>query len=252
MSVYAIQACNRTSMGIGCALTRSFIPAKPSTYGLRSGRPLEDTAGLAGLSDEELARRCRSRDHAAFTQLVDRYKDRIFWLVRRMVGSPDDEDLTQEVFLRVYRALPDFEGRSSFKTWIYRIAHNLCVSELKKRGRRGEHLSLEEEGEEKVHWLLPEGRPELEQQIEQRDVSATVRTMIERLPGKYRMVLTLFYLEQARYHEIAEIMRIPMGTVKTYIHRARLRLRDLVVAEGNLGELVDGADRATGGQGEVT
>jgi len=252
MSGYAIQACNRASMGIGSALTRSLVLKQSSRYELRSGRPVQDEARLAGLSDEELAKRCRSRDHRAFTQLVDRYKDRIFWLVRRMVGSPDDEDLTQEVFLRVYRALPDFEGRSSLKTWIYRIAHNLCVSELEKRGRRGEHLSLEEEGEEKVHWLLPQGRPGLEQEIERRDISMTVRAMIERLPAKYRTVLTLFYLQQARYEEIAEIMHVPMGTVKTYVHRARLRLRDLVVAEGNLGELVDGADLATGGEGEVT
>jgi RNA polymerase sigma-70 factor (ECF subfamily) len=202
------------------------------------GKILDGRQSLKSLSDEDLVRLCREDDHRAFTEIVDRYKHRVHWLVRRMVGTADVEDLTQEVFLRVYQAIPRFEGRSSFKTWIYKVAHNLCVTELQKRGRRGEHLSLEEEGEEKVHWMLPDSPGGLEEQIERRDFSRNVWALVERLPSHYRTALTLFYIQQARYEEIAEIMDVPLGTVKTYIHRGRLRLRDLVLEHSELSGLI--------------
>jgi RNA polymerase sigma-70 factor (ECF subfamily) len=204
---------------------------------------------LRELSDEQLVVLCQGDDHAAFAALVDRYKNRIHWLVRRMVGGPEDEDLTQEVFIKVYQAIPGFRGGSSFKTWIYKIAHNLCLSELRKKGRRGEHLSIEEEGDERLHCLLPDARHGLEDEIEKRDLSQSIRTLMERLPPQYRTVLTLFYLEQAKYEEIADIMGIPLGTVKTHIHRARLRLRDLLLAEGDLAGLTGGLATDAGDRG---
>lgn len=203
---------------------------------------MELTRPLAGLSDDELAERCRRQDHEAFTEIVERYKNRVHWLVRRMVGGENDEDITQEVFLRVYQAIEGFQGRSSFRTWLYRIARNLCLTELKKRGSRGEHLSIEDEGEEKVHCLLPASAGGLEEEIERRDLSRNIQSLIAKLPENYRTVLTLFYVQQVRYEEIAEIMEIPMGTVKTYIHRARLRLRDLIVADPEIAGLASGVD----------
>lgn len=204
---------------------------------------------LADESDEVLVERCRHQDQEAFAELVRRYQHRIHWMVRRMVGTPDDEDLTQEVFLRVYQALPGFRSGSKFSTWIYKIAHNRCLSELRTRSRRGAHVSFDEEGEEKIHCLLPDSREGLEAQIERQDVSRAVRELIGRLPVHYREALTLFYLSQVRYEEIAEIMGIPLGTVKTYIHRGRLALRDLVLAESDLaGWMAESAeDSATAG-----
>jgi RNA polymerase sigma-70 factor (ECF subfamily) len=222
------------AIGILLNLTRSDQRA------LSAAEALNGRHNLAVLADHELVRRCKDGDHAAFAGLIDRYKDRIYWLVTRMIGGPDDEDLTQEIFLRMYQAIGDFEGRSSFQTWLYRIAHNLCISELRKRGRRGEHLSFEEEGEEKIHYLLPEPRTGLETEIERRDVAASVQALMQKLPERYRTVLTLFYVQQLRYEEIAEVMAVPVGTVKTHIHRARLRLRDLVLGEGALADLGTG------------
>jgi RNA polymerase sigma-70 factor (ECF subfamily) len=196
---------------------------------------------LSELADEELVARCRSHDHEAFAEIVDRYKHKVHWLVRRMVGSPEDEDLTQEVFLRAYEAIPGLRDAGTLRTWLYRIAHNLCLNEIKKRGRRGEHLSLEEEGEEKVHWMLPEARRGLEEDIERLDLSRCVRDLVEQLPLPYRTAVTLFYIQQARYEEISDIMGIPLGTVKTYLHRARLRLRNLVLADPGLADLKGGA-----------
>jgi len=185
------------------------------------------------LTDEELVERCRADDHVAFTAIVDRYKDRVYWLVRRIVGSADAEDLTQEVFLRAYRALPALRSGATLRTWLFRIARNLCLTELEKRSRRGEQLSVEEEGDEKLHPLMAETRERLEDQIEQRDFARLVLEAVERLPVQYRTVLTLYYVDEAKYEEIAQVMGIPLGTVKTYIHRARLRLRELVIG-GNL------------------
>lgn len=181
------------------------------------------------LSDEELVALCRKKDHEAFAELVDRYKNGVHWLVKRMVGDSDHEDLTQDVFLRAYRALPRFRGDSTFKTWIFKIARNLCLSELRKAGRRGQHLSLEDEGEERIQELLPESQSGIERSMERRDLSHRVRQLVDELPLHYKTVLTLFYLNRVRYEEIAEIMDIPMGTVKTHLHRARMRLRDLAV-----------------------
>jgi RNA polymerase sigma-70 factor (ECF subfamily) len=221
-------------------IAESHVSLLRRAKGLILGRNVNLTRPLVGLSDTELVERCSRRDHEAFTEIVERYKDRVYWLVRRMVGSANDEDITQEVFLRVYQAIDRFQGRSSFKTWLYRITRNLCVTELKKRGTRAEHLSIEEEGEEKVNRLLPISAGGLIDEIERRDLSRNVQALIARLPEKYRTVLTLFYLQQLRYEEIAEIMEIPMGTVKTYIHRARLRLRDLVLGEPDIAGMIGG------------
>ena len=221
--------------------------------GLIAGRTVNLSRPLAGKSDDELVERCRRRDHEAFTEIVERYKDRVYWLIKRMVGSDNDEDITQEVFLRVYQAIERFQERSSFRTWLYRITRNLCVTELKKRGARGEHLSIEDEGEEKVNRLLGSPADGLMVEIERRDISERVQALIAGLPENYRMVLTLFYLEQVRYEEIAEIMDIPIGTVKTYIHRARLRLRDLILAEPDIVGLTgQDSTRVAGEGGDVS
>jgi len=192
---------------------------------------------LTQQTDETLVEKCRSKDHYAFAELVDRYKDKVHWVVRRMVGSSDDEDVTQEVFVRAYQALPNFRGDSSFSTWIYRIARNLCLSELRKRERCGEHLSLSEESEEEVHWLLRESGENLEEELERRDLSRNVQQLLGELPEYYCTALTLFYLNQAKYEEIAEIMEVPVNTVKTYIYRAKLRLRNRILAESDLAGL---------------
>jgi RNA polymerase sigma-70 factor (ECF subfamily) len=194
---------------------------------LRTG----DQQSVTDLADEDLVRQCREGSQAAFTEIVRRYKDRVHWLIRRMVGGPDDEDLTQEVFIRAYQAMADLRTGATLRTWLFRIAHNLCATELKKRVRRGTHLSIEDEGEERMHRLLPESHGRLDEEFEKREFQVAVRALVERLPAQYREVLTLHYVNQVMYEEIADIMGIPLGTVKTHIHRAKLRLRDLMLAE---------------------
>jgi RNA polymerase sigma-70 factor (ECF subfamily) len=227
-------------VGMDSLWLKGFSARSDAVYMRVRRKPYAESRSVRELSDEDLVELCQENDHQAFTEIVDRYKHKVHWLVRRMVGSPEDEDLTQEVFLRAYQAIAGFQSRSTFRTWLYRIAHNLCLTELKRRGRRGEHLSFDDEGEEKVHWMLPGSRQGLEDEIERQDMSEILRTLIEKLPTHYRTVLTLFYLQQVKYEEIAGIMGIPIGTVKTYLHRGRLRLRDLVLAETDLGGVPNG------------
>jgi len=185
---------------------------------------------LAALDDEALAIRCRGSDEEAFAELVDRHKHGLCRFVAQLIGARDSEDLAQEVFLRAYQALPRFRGEATFRTWLYRIARNRCFTELRRRGRQGEWFSLTEDVTETL--LLPESSgPELAEEIARADLSARVREAMAVLPAPYRGVLTLFYLDELRYEEIAVVLDVPVGTVKTWIHRARLRLRDVLIEE---------------------
>ena len=186
-------------------------------------------------TDEEWVGRCLAGDRESFAPLVDRHKERVFWLVLRIAGREEAEDLTQEVFLRAYRALSRFRGESLFSTWLYRIARNVALSHLRKRSGKGEALSLDEEGEEKIH-LLAGGGADPEKAFEERDAAERVRALVERLPEPYRTTLTLYHLHQLRYEEIAGVMGTPLGTVKTNLHRARRKLREMVLRETDLAD----------------
>jgi RNA polymerase sigma-70 factor (ECF subfamily) len=204
---------------------------------------VEPEQRLDHLTDEELAGLCGKGNHEAFTILVDRYKHVVHWMVRRFVGGREDEDLTQDIFLRAYRALPGFRSDSTFKTWILKIARNRCLTELRRAGRRGEEISLDVEGEERIQRRSPPSGEDLEEMVASRDLSRRVRGLVDQLPLPHRTALTLFYVHRLRYEEIAEIMEIPLGTVKTHIHRARLRLRDLVLSSPELKRLANGSWR---------
>jgi RNA polymerase sigma-70 factor (ECF subfamily) len=188
------------------------------------GRP------LAELADEDLVARCRTESgNEAFGVLVARHQHGIRRFIARMTGIPGSDDLAQDVFIRVHQALPRFRGDSSFRTWLYRIARNRCFSELRQRGRRGETVSFTEECEETMHPLLPVPQADLAEEIARKDLSARVSALVDTLPLPHRQVLTLFYLDEMQYEEIAAVLDVPLGTVKTWLHRARLRLRDLVL-----------------------
>lgn len=188
---------------------------------------------LVALDDEALAIRCLRGDEEVFAELVDRHQHGVCRFVARLIGARDSEDLAQEAFLRAYQALPRFRGEATFRTWLYRIARNLCFTELRKRGRRGESSPLADADDfAGDHPLLEDSAPELAEEIARADLSARVRERMGALPAPYREVLTLFYLDEMRYEEIAMILDVPIGTVKTWIHRARLRLRDTLVGEG--------------------
>ena len=132
------------------------------------------------------------------------------------------EDMAQEAFLKAYQKIGKFRRESQFSTWLYRIACNVCLSELQKRKRRGE-LSLA---------YRPEpSDPSVAASLPQAEEAELIRKCVAKLPRRYAEAITLFYLQECSYEEVAEIMEIPIGTLKTWLHRARKQLRGIVQRE---------------------
>jgi RNA polymerase sigma-70 factor, ECF subfamily len=177
-------------------------------------------------TDEELVRRSRQDDQDAFAALVDRYQDKIYNLAYRMTGNREEaEDVAQETFLHTYRALDTFRLEERFSPWIYKIASNLCLDRLRKQ--RHPVVSLDEP-------VGPDG--DMPQQVadwsnspdrvyETTEIREDTQEAISSLPPKYKMVVVLRHVQDLSYDEIANILGIPQGTVKTRLFRAREILR---------------------------
>jgi RNA polymerase sigma-70 factor (ECF subfamily) len=171
-------------------------------------------------SDTELVVRARQGDEAAFEQLVLRHQRYVFNLAYRVLGDyTEAEDMAQEAFVRVWRGLSGFRGQARFTTWLYRIVHNLCLNRLP--GLQRELLQTEP-----LEEVLADPGPSPADLFAVREQMAFLHAQLDRLPEKYRLVLTLRYLQHLSYDEIAAALEMPMGTVKTHIHRARRLLRE--------------------------
>lgn len=193
-------------------------------------------------AERDLIIRCRNGDQKAFAQLVDRYKVTVFNLVDRMTSDKAlVEDLAQEVFLRVYNGLPGFRGGSKLSTWIYRIAFNVCAADLERARNRVTFISIDDADEDGGPRLeLKDAGQDPEALVDRIDFKWTVQRLLDRLPPHYRMILTFFYTDEMRYEEIGEVMQLPLGTVKTHLHRAKQALRKAIVEEGLWKEMASG------------
>jgi len=186
---------------------------------------------INGLNVADLVSSAQAGDLQAFNQIVLLYQDRIFSLAMRILGDEASaEDITQNTFLTVYLKLRGFRN-GSFHSWLYRIATNACIDEL-RRHKRYPTLSLEypEDGEEKLfpsndfpdHGILPEA------EVERRELKQVIQQALNRLDEDQRVVVVLVDLLDCDYPEAAQILGIPLGTVKSRLARARLRLRHLL------------------------
>jgi len=189
--------------------------------------------------DEALVRRIQAGDADAFAGILDAWQGRVERLVRRMFPREREtvEDLVQEVFLRVFRGLAGFEGSSAFGTWVHRITTNVCISEIRSRRalkRDVPTTSLDQPllGSEdlRIEPEAPAAAPG--QDLENREMYAACRNAIDGLPSMWRMILVLRDLEDKSYEEIAEILDLPIGTVRSRLHRARARVRKLLEGGG--------------------
>jgi len=182
-------------------------------------------------TDEELIARVLAGDEASYGTLVIRYRDYVYTIAVRIVGSEEDaEDVAQEAFVRAHRALPRFRGDSKFSSWLYRIATNRALTHLKKRRRRAVTVDIES-GSHVEAVISDDGRSEEmspELRVRDEEFRCAVRAAVLELPEQYRVVVTLFYLEERSYKEVAATLGIPMGTLKTHLHRARALLRDIL------------------------
>lgn len=173
--------------------------------------------------DQKLVARAQRGDKTAFELLVRKYQHKVAKLVSRYVRDRGEvEDVTQETFIKAYRAINGFRGDSAFYTWLYRIAVNTAKNYLESLGRRPPGTDLEPEGAE----LMEQGDPLRDVATPERhlltdEIAATVRRAIEALPADLRTAITLREIEGLSYEEIAEVMDCPIGTVRSRIFRAR-------------------------------
>jgi RNA polymerase sigma-70 factor (ECF subfamily) len=176
------------------------------------------------LSDEWLVMRCLEGDQSAFDRLMERYRDRVFSLAFRMLGDASwAEDLTQEAFLRAYTRLGLYDPSQPFATWLLCLTARLCLNAL--RDRRVEHERLE-----RVAKAMPPV-PTIEEQIYERERRRTLQRLLMRLPSEQRAALLLHYTEGLPIKEVAQQLGVPVGTVKTWLHRGREQLRRWIEEE---------------------
>jgi RNA polymerase sigma-70 factor (ECF subfamily) len=180
--------------------------------------------------DQQLVERAQRGDKRAFELLVMKYQRRLGRLLSRFVRDPGEvEDVTQEAFIKAYRALPSFRGDSAFYTWLYRIGINTAKNYLVALGRRAPTTTgfdnEEAEGFEDADQLRDASTPESE--LEGKEIAATVNHAMEALPADLRTAITLREIEGLSYEEIANVMNCPVGTVRSRIFRAR----DAIAAE---------------------
>lgn len=176
-------------------------------------------------TDEKLVKKALKGDITAFDELVTRYQKKVMNTAYGMVSDYHDAcDAVQEVFLRVYKNLSSFKGESQFSTWIYRITANVCNDILRKR-KKHTVISLDKDDENSPHSDIPDDGATPHEAAEQSEVQSAVRKAVADLPDDYRTVLTLYEFENLSYEQIAEILKCPLGTVKSRINRAKKTLR---------------------------
>ncbi|HRC58135.1 MAG TPA: sigma-70 family RNA polymerase sigma factor [Kofleriaceae bacterium] len=177
---------------------------------------------LTSLSDDAaLIAACRRGEARAMELLYHQYKRRVFGIIHRIVGASDAEEVAQEVFVRVFRALGSFRGESALSTWIYRLTVNAALSYVAKRGRRNEV------GDDAISALPAEPVPMSDPALRGR-----IEAALAELPAGYRAILVLHDVEGLSHEECAEILDCRIGTCKSQLHKARARMRELLGKSG--------------------
>ncbi len=175
--------------------------------------------GRAG-DDSQLVDRVRRGDGQAFEELVIAHQHRVFGVALRMLRNrAEAEEVAQEVFLRVHQALGDFRGEAKLSTWLYAIASRLCLNRLASGERR-----MTREGEEALEHLRADADPAAH--VERGELEAALQRAIDELPDERRIVVVLRDLEGLTYEEIALALELPLNTVRSRLHRARMDLKD--------------------------
>lgn len=187
--------------------------------------------------EQRLIRRVLQGNSGAFEPLVRAYQQKIYNLSLRMTKNPADaEDLTQEAFLKAFRSLERFRQDSGFYVWIYRIASNLCIDFLRREKQRGENtVGLTcTDGAEDWSLELPDLRALPEQELERKELRQALQAGFDALPPRQREILVLRDINGLSYGEIAAVLELEPGTVKSRISRARAALAALLAQSGNL------------------
>ena len=187
------------------------------------------------MTDAVLAKQVLSGDQEAFELLVRRYNTPLFSFICRFLGDYDLAcDVLQQVFLRFYTSLPKLGTGEPFKSWLFQVARNCCVDELRRKHRYAIHFSQLEvensDGELTGLSDIPDPGPLPEEVVERHDLQILLQDAIQTLPPKFRSVVILRYASQMSFSEIGQVLSMPEATAKTYFHRAKVLLRKIILA----------------------
>lgn len=175
-------------------------------------------------NEAQLVKASQQGDQDAYALLVQKHQRLVFNMVLRMVQDYEEaSEITQEAFFAVWQGLPSFRGEARFATWLYRIAYNCALKQLERR-KRERSLQVAMAAQRTLEGINKQKGAE--DMLELRALQAVVREQIEKLPDKYRMVLILRHLQEKTYEEMADILSMPVGTIKTHLFRARHLLRE--------------------------
>lgn len=176
--------------------------------------------------ERQLIARAQKGDPAAFEALVNAHAQYVYNLALRVLRDPvEAEDLSQEAFLRAWKSLPTFRGEAQFSTWLYRIVTNLCYNRMPRLKKELTEITLEEGAAD-----LPDQRQRVEPAVLTRELGEHLHQAIDDLPESYQLLIALRHQQGMTYADIAETTGMPLGSVKTGIHRARNMLREAVEA----------------------
>jgi len=188
--------------------------------------------------ESALIRRVCDGDPDAFAPLVQAHQTAVYHLAFRMVGNPQDAaDLTQEIFLQAYRSLSSFRGESRFFVWLYRLARNRCTDFLRQQ-KPTLSLTLDDDAEEPAELEIPDRRFSPETVLEKKELRDAVERGMRQLSPAEREILTLREYNGCSYDEIADLLSLEPGTVRSRIFRARKKLCAILVKDGNFSEAV--------------
>ncbi len=201
-----------------------------------SGSDPEASGATPELSDADAVERARSGDHEAYRVLVERYQGRAYRLAARILGDADlARDAVQDGFLKAYRSLDRFEGRSGFYTWLYRLIFNLCI-DMNRRDKSSRHVEWDDDVARDITHGVPGATPQPIGQpageLERGELREALAKAIEALPEEAKRTLLLREVDGLSYAEIAESLGIPKGTVMSRLHHARRKVRALLEEGG--------------------
>lgn len=179
--------------------------------------------------DRDIIEQVRGGNTRRYALLIDRHKDRALTLATRLASDKEEaEELVQDAFMRAFKSLDQFRGDAKFGTWFYRILYNLCMTRVTRRHCRLETLDVED-GAMMENLLVDQDEPSIHEQMESVELHEMISNEVDRLPEKFRSVITLFYIQEMSYEEMVSVLSVPIGTVKTNLFRARNLLRERVL-----------------------
>ncbi len=185
------------------------------------------------ISDAELVARALAGSQAAYAELVRRYERPLYSLIVRMVRDPSAaEDLAQEVFVKAIRALRSYDPERKFSSWLFKIAHNTTIDQLRRKGLDTEPLESDDDELDPIRSLADHSIADPEEDLRRRQLGAALDKAVAGLRPEYREVMLLRFREGLPYEEIADLTGLPLGTVKTHIHRARKEMAEAMRAAG--------------------